>query len=80
MEVSGKDIVFGSGYSRSDWGKVIGMDLQNSSDYVGKSVEVFCRRLIISYTLEGSKNYYIKLVNDIPKRTPEKNAKESSKP
>ena len=65
MVVSGKDIVFGKGYSKSDWGEVIGMDLHKSNDYIGKSVEVYCRHLIESYSLEGSKKYYIKLLNDI---------------
>ena len=75
MEVSGKDIVFGSGYSGSDWGEVIGIDLQKSSDYIGKNVEVFCHRLIISYTLEGNIKYYIKLLDETPQIAPDKNTK-----
>ena len=74
MEVSGKEIVFGSGYSRSDWGKVTGIDLQKSNDYIGRGVEVYCRCLTKSYTLEGNKNYYIKLLNDVLEVAPEEGA------
>ncbi len=64
MTIDGKDIVFGRGWSGSTWGEVIGFDLTNGEKkYIGKKAEVFAQKLIESYTLEGNKKYYIKLLD-----------------
>jgi len=67
MVVSGKRVMidFGGvpveGYPPILKGKIIGIDLNKSEEYVGKTVEVFCQKSKEGYTLEGNEKYYVKL-------------------
>jgi hypothetical protein len=59
MIIGSKKVIFGIGRSKSEWGKIIG---NFDNDYKGKTAEVFARKNGNEYTLEGSKEYYIKLL------------------
>lgn len=58
MTVDGQKVVFGLGWSRSEWGEV--EPVEPIMDYVGKRVLVYCKRHEDDCRLEGSADYYIR--------------------
>ena len=66
MAVDGREIIFGKGWSGSTWGTVDG--LRGCEESVGMTAEVFARKdlgaalgAVDSYSLEGSRDYYVRL-------------------
>lgn len=63
LTISGRRVVFGRGWSRSDWGEVVGLDPSNSDAILGREVEVYARKYDdLGYTLEGDDAYYVRPV------------------
>lgn len=58
MEVDGKRVIFGMGWSREDWGQVA--PLEPIENYVGKRVEVYCGVRDGECSLIGNKAYYVR--------------------
>ncbi|KFN41228.1 hypothetical protein [Arenimonas oryziterrae] len=58
MQIDGRRVVFGMGWSRETWGQVA--PLEPIENYVGKRVDVFCKRREGDCWLAGSAVYYIR--------------------
>jgi hypothetical protein len=58
MEVDGKRVVFGMGWSREDWGQVAPREPIES--YVGRRVEVYCGVREGVCSLVGNRAYYVR--------------------
>jgi hypothetical protein len=58
MEVDGKRVIFGMGWSREDWGQVA--PLEPIENYVGKRVEVYCGVREGVCSLIGNRAYYVR--------------------
>jgi hypothetical protein len=58
MEVDGKRVVFGMGWSREDWGQVAPREPIES--YVGRRVEVYCGLREGVCSLVGNRAYYVR--------------------
>ena len=61
MIISGNSVVFGMGWNKSPWGKVTGVDFQNTDASIGKKADVYCNKQGKDCTLEGSTEYYIRV-------------------
>jgi hypothetical protein len=67
MRISGKEIVFGKGWSAETYGDLLGFDSSklDGREYIGREVEVFGWKSGESILITGDKKYYIKLL-DVP--------------
>lgn len=67
MSVSGTNIIFGRGWSRSVWGEVTVLEIGKLAITpldTPTEVDVYCRVEAGVCTLEGNENYYIKPVTE----------------
>ncbi len=58
MEVAGRRVIFGRGWSREDWGQVAPREPIES--YVGRRVEVYCGVRDGECSLVGNTAYYVR--------------------
>jgi len=67
MRISGKQIVFGKGWSHEVYGDLIGFDQSklDGKEYLGRKVQVFGWKSGEDVLITGDKKYYIKLL-DVP--------------
>lgn len=64
MRISGKEIVFGRGWSGETYGELLGFDSSKlgGKEYLGRKVEVFGWKSGEDIRIAGDSKYYIKLL------------------